>query len=122
MDIKPLDIKGDARGLLVEAYKLPQDGQVFYVIANPGRTRGDHYHLHKTETFLVIYGSAEITVKDRQSGNVMSAKVNGGKPMSVKVIPNHTHRITASDEGAIFLVWADEQFDENDPDTYPEEI
>lgn len=122
MRLDSLEIKSDVRGSLVEAYKLPADGQVFYVIANPSQTRGNHYHLRKTETFLVIYGSAEITVKNRDTGDVLSAKVNGSKPMTVKVVPNHTHQITASDEGAIFLVWADEQFNEGDPDTYMEEI
>jgi len=122
MDLQPLDVKTDSRGSLVEAYKLPTDGQVFYVIAKPGQSRGNHYHLRKTETFLVIYGSAIMSVKDRETGNIMKVEVNGTKPMSIKVIPNHTHSITANSEGAIFLVWADEQFNESDPDTYMEEI
>lgn len=122
MNLEPLEVKSDSRGSLVEAYKMPNDGQVFYVIANPREVRGGHYHLRKTETFLVMYGSAEITVKNRETGDVLSAKVNGSKPMAVKVVPNHTHQVTASDEGAIFLVWADEQLNEGDPDTYPEEI
>lgn len=122
MDLKQLEVKKDSRGSLVEAFKLPNDGQVMYVVANPHETRGNHYHERKTETFLVIYGSATITVKDRITDDVMEVKVSGSKPMSVKVIPNHTHQITASDEGCIFLVWCDEQFNESDPDTFPEEI
>lgn len=122
MELKPLETKSDRRGTLVEAFKFPADGQVFYVIANPGESRGNHYHTRKTETFLVIYGSAEISVKNRETGDVMNAQLNGSKPISVKIVPNHTHRITASDEGAIFLVWADEVFNLDDTDTYMEEI
>ena len=122
MNIEPLEVKKDDRGSLVEAFKLPTDGQVFYVVANPHQTRGNHYHLRKTEHFLVIYGSAEVQVKDRDSGNLMKIETAGNKPMVVTVTPNHTHNITSTDEGCIFLVWCDEQFDEADPDTYPEEI
>lgn len=122
MDLKPREVKKDARGSLVEAFRLPTDGQVFYVIANPGESRGNHYHTRKTEHFLVLYGSAEMTVKSRDTGDVMKVEVSGYKPMSITVVPNHTHRITASDEGAIFLVWCDEQFNEKDADTFPEEI
>lgn len=122
MDLQPLEPKADSRGTLVEAFQLPQDGQLFYVIAKPGESRGNHYHMRKTERFIVIYGGAEMQVKDRETGNVMKVSVNGSQPMAITVAPNHTHTITASDEGAIFLVWVNEQYNKEDPDTYPEEI
>lgn len=122
MDLKAREVKKDSRGSLVEAYKLPHDGQIFYVVANPNETRGNHYHERKTENFLVIYGSAEIKVRNRDTGDVMNVKLSGYKPIVATVTPNHTHSITASDEGAIFLVWASEQFDEDKPDTIMEEV
>lgn len=122
MQLEQLEAKSDHRGTLVEAFKLPDDGQVFYVIAKPNETRGNHYHLRKTETFVVIYGSAEIQVKDRDTGTVMKAELGGQNPMSVTVTPNNTHCITANDEGCVFLVWCSEQFDGEDPDTFPEEL
>lgn len=122
MQLEQLEAKSDHRGTLVEAFKLPNDGQVFYVIAKPNETRGNHYHLRKTETFVVVYGSAEIQVKDRDTGTVMKAELGGQNPMSVTIIPNNTHRITANDEGCIFLVWCNEQFNGEDPDTFPEEL
>lgn len=122
MQLENLKVNSDARGSFVEAFKLPSDGQVSYIIANPGQTRGNHYHLRKTETFLVIYGSAEMAVRDRETGNVMHAIANGTRPLSIKIVPNHTHAVTATSEGAVILVWCDEQFNEKDPDTYPEEI
>lgn len=122
MNLDPLEVKTDRRGSLVEAFKLPSDGQVFYVIAEPGEVRGNHYHMRKTEHFLVVYGSAVMQIKDRTSGNVMNVEVSGQKPMTISVYPNHTHNIVAKDGGAIFMVWCDEQYNESDNDTYPEEI
>lgn len=122
MQLEQLEAKSDYRGTLVEAFKLPTDGQVFYVIAKPYESRGNHYHIRKTETFIVIYGSAEIQVKDRSKGTIMKAELGGQNPMAVTVAPNNTHSITASDEGCIFLVWCDEQLNPEDTDTFPEEI
>lgn len=122
MDLKKLDIKSDNRGFLVEAFKFPTDGQLLYVITKPDEMRGGHYHLRKTERFLVIWGGATIVVKDRSTDDVMAVKVTGQKPLVVTIVPNHTHEIVANDEGAIFLVWVSEQFNPDDPDTYPEEI
>lgn len=121
MKIDKLEIKADSRGSLVEAFKL-SEGQVHYVIVNPHESRGNHYHLRKTESFVVIYGSAEIVVKDRESGDVMTVVANGSKPLRVTISPNFTHRFTATDEGAILLALTSEQFNPDDPDTYPEEI
>lgn len=122
MDLKELKTNVDSRGLLVEAFKLPEDGQIFYVIANPNETRGNHYHTRKTERFLVINGSAEMAVKNRATGDVMKVEVSGFKPMLMTISPEHTHAITAGSDGCVFLVWVDEQFNEEDPDTFPEEI
>lgn len=122
MQLEQLEAKSDYRGTLVEAFKLPSDGQVFYVVAKPNETRGNHYHTHKIEHFLVIWGSAEIQAKDRETGTVMKLEVGGQNPIRVTISPNNTHNITASDEGCIFLVWCDKQFDPEDTDTFKEEI
>jgi UDP-2-acetamido-2,6-beta-L-arabino-hexul-4-ose reductase len=122
MDLKELEVKHDITGSLVEAYRLKTDGQIFYVVIKPNETRGNHYHKRKTEQFLVIYGSAEIVSKDRVSGNVMKAEVNGNRPMCVTIPPNNTHAITATDEGCILLVWVDELYNKDDPDTIREEV
>lgn len=121
MNLETLEVKSDERGSLIEAFKFP-DGQLFYVIIKPGETRGNHYHNRKTEKFLVIWGSAIISVKDRETSNVMKAEVNGLNPMVAVISPNHTHNITATNEGCILLVWVDEVYDEKDPDTIQEEL
>lgn len=122
MNLEPLEIKNDPRGSLVEAFKFPNDGQVFYVMANPHEARGNHYHLRKTEHFLVIFGSAVISVKNRETNDIMNAEVSGFKPMVVTISPNHTHALIPNEEGCIFMVWCDEVFNPEDPDTYPEEL
>jgi UDP-2-acetamido-2,6-beta-L-arabino-hexul-4-ose reductase len=122
VNLEPLETKSDRRGTLVEAFKLPNDGQIFYVIAKPSETRGNHFHLRKTEHFLVLWGSAQIQAKDRETGTVMKVELGGQNPMTATIAPNTTHNITSSEEGCIFLVWCDEQYNEADSDTYPEEI
>jgi dTDP-4-dehydrorhamnose 3,5-epimerase-like enzyme len=122
MDLKPLAVKTDNRGSLIEAFKLPSDGLVFYVIIEPNETRGNHYHLRKTEHFLVVSGTAVMRVRDRTTENTMKVEVGGQNPMIMTIAPNNTHSITANWEGALVMVWCDEQFNEDDPDTYEEEV
>lgn len=122
MQLDLIEPKDDRRGRLVEAFKLPNDGQVFCVVAEPDETRGNHYHERKTEHFLVVDGTATMRVRDRETGNVMKVEVSGSNPMKITVAPNNTHSITAGEHGAIFIVWVDELFNVDDPDTIPEEV
>lgn len=122
MDLQQLDIKSDTRGTLVEAIRLPNDGQVNYINILPGETRGNHYHMRKTETFLVVMGVAQMMVKDRDTDNLITVTVSGDRPMLVSILANHTHNITALSDGCIVLVWIDEHFNPDDPDTFPEEL
>jgi len=122
MELDKLIKNTDRRGTLVEAFKFPNDGQLFYVVARPNEARGNHYHTRKTEKFLVICGSAIIQSKDRDSGNIMKVEVSGYNPMVAEIPPNHTHSITATEEGCIFLVWVDEIYNPDDTDTIGEEI
>lgn len=121
MKLDPLELKTDRRGSLVETFKLPNDGQIFYITVNPGEMRGNHYHLRKHEYFCVVNGSAVISVKDRETGTVMKVETGGSKPMTVEIVPNNTHNIT-SEHGCMCLVWTNEQFNPDDPDTFAEEI
>lgn len=122
MNLEPLELKVDSRGVFVEAWRLPNDGQISYITIYPKETRGNHYHERKTERFLVISGSAEFQIKDRQTGNIVKVSVTGLQPMVVTIVPNHTHNVTASDEGCVCLIWCDEQYDDEDSDTIREEL
>lgn len=121
MKLEKLDPKTDSRGTFVEAIKLPNDGQVSYLIINPGELRGNHYHLRKIEKFVVVYGTATIICKDLSTGTVMKAEVGDQNPMSIEIHPNNIHAIT-SKHGCICMIWCSEQFNEEDPDTFAGEV
>lgn len=122
MRLEKLEVKSDYRGDLIEAFKLPNDGLVFYLNIRPNEMRGNHYHLRKTEHFLVVSGTARISIRDKETGTVAHTDLSGGNPIVVHISPNHTHNITAGDGGCLCLVWCDEQLNKEDSDTYPEEI
>lgn len=122
MNLESLIVQSDRRGDFIEAFKLPTDGQVSYILIAPNEVRGNHYHKYKTECFVVVGGSATITVKDRDRGNIMSVRLSHQDPMAVTVVPNHTHNIIADNAGSLVLVWCDKQYDSDDPDTFMEEV
>lgn len=119
-----LEIKADDRGRLVSVFQFPKDvGEVFFSTSKPGAVRGRHYHLRKTEHFCVIAGTAKIRLRDRVTNELREYLVSGDEPEIVKTIINWTHDITNTGETEmILLVWSDEVFDPNDPDTFFEEV
>jgi UDP-2-acetamido-2,6-beta-L-arabino-hexul-4-ose reductase len=109
---------GDARGVFVEMLKTPDCGQFSYFTAHPGITRGGHYHHTKTEKFLVLKGEALFRFRHLVSGQAAEVRTQGGKPVVVETIPGWTHDITnvGADE-MIVMLWANEIFDRQRPDT-----
>ena len=118
-----LQIKEDPRGKLIEAFKIPGTGQVFYSTTNPGFTRGNHYHHRKVERFLVIQGTGKISMRHRETGEVKEFIVKGDAPEVIDMIVPWTHNIqNIGNDEMVMLVWVNEVFDPKDPDTYPEEV
>ena len=110
---------GDPRGVFVEMLKTPDAGQFSYFTAHPGITRGGHYHHTKTEKFLVIKGEASFKFRQMQTGEFYELKTTGEKPEVVETMPGWTHDITnIGDEEMIVMLWANEIFDREKPDTY----
>ena len=121
--IEDLTKKSDERGTLIELFKLPGVGQVFYSTTKPGYTRGNHYHLRKIERFCVIGGSGEITLRDRVSGEIKSVLVSGEKPQVVDMPINWAHNIkNVGDKEMKLIIWVNEVFDPKNSDTYPEQV
>jgi UDP-2-acetamido-2,6-beta-L-arabino-hexul-4-ose reductase len=121
--IKKLEKKIDKRGELVEVFKFPEIGQVFYIITKPGVTRGNHYHKRKIEKFCVIEGFAELVIKNKNSGEIKKINLSGDSPTVVSIPPNHIHNIKNIGEIDMFLlVWVNEIFNPSEPDTYAENI
>jgi len=110
---------GDPRGVFAEMLKTPDCGQFSYFTAHPGITRGGHYHHTKTEKFLVIKGQARFKFRHMQTGEAYELVTSGAKAEIVETVPGWTHDITniGSDE-MIVMLWANEVFDRQRPDTF----
>lgn len=109
---------GDPRGVFVEMLKTADSGQFSYFTAHPGITRGGHYHHTKSEKFLVIKGEALFRFRHLLTNELVELRTSGEKPQVVDTIPGWTHDITnVGDEEMVVMLWANENFDRNHPDT-----
>lgn len=109
---------GDERGVFVEMLKTWDSGQFSFFTAHPGVTRGGHYHHTKTEKFLVIKGSARFGFRNILTNEAYEVFTTGTSPQVVETVPGWTHDITnVGDEELIVMLWANEIFDRQKPDT-----
>ena len=114
----PLVKHGDPRGVFVEMLKTRDAGQFSFFTAHPGITRGGHYHHTKTEKFLVIKGRARFGFRHIDTGETYSCETSADKPQVVETIPGWSHDITnIGDDEMIVMLWANEIFDRQKPDT-----
>ena len=110
----------DARGVFVEMLKTTDSGQLSFFTANPGVTRGGHYHHSKTEKFLVIKGRAKFRFRNILTNDLYELCVSGEKSEIVETVPGWAHDITnTGDDELICMLWANEIFDREKPDTFP---
>jgi len=110
---------GDARGVFVEMLKTPDCGQFSYFTAHPGITRGGHYHHSKTEKFLVMKGIACFKFRNMDTLEEFEMVTSGEVPTIVETVPGWTHNITnIGDDEMLVMLWANELFDRENPDTY----
>lgn len=110
---------GDPRGTFVEMLKTSDSGQFSYFTAHAGVTRGGHYHHSKTEKFLVIRGKACFRFRHILSGEFYELFTTGEQPEIVETVTGWTHDITnVGDDEMIVMLWANEIFDRERPDTY----
>lgn len=118
-----LTIHKDERGELFEMFKIPNFGQVFYATSFPGVVRGNHYHTRKREVFCVVEGKGKISMRNRDSGEIKEYIVSGDQPEILEMPLNWTHNIeNIGDQKMKLIVWTNEIFDPNDPDTYKEKV
>ena len=110
---------GDSRGVFAEMLKTPDCGQFSYFTAHPGVTRGGHYHHSKTEKFLVINGQARFKFRHMYTGEAFELNTSGEKAEIVETMPGWTHDITnIGSDVMIVMLWANELFDRQRPDTF----
>ena len=126
-DLKP---NVDARGSFTEFLRTPERGQVSVNVSKPGIAKGNHWHMSKWERFLVVSGTASIKLRkvgEDSDGNpfpVDEYTVSGSDMRVVEMIPGYTHSITnlSDTEDLVTVMWANEPFDPENPDTYYEEV
>lgn len=108
----------DPRGTFVEMLKTPDAGQFSFFTAHPGITRGEHYHHTKTEKFLVIKGTAKFGFRHVVTNETFELITDGSLSKIVETVPGWTHDITnIGEEELIVMLWANEIFDREKPDT-----
>ena len=120
----PLKTNADARGSFTELLKTLGNGQFSVNISNPGVTKGQHWHNTKWEFFIVVSGRALIQERRIGSDEVLNFKVSGEEIKAVHMLPGYTHNIInlSDTEPLVTLMWANELFDPERPDTYFEPV
>lgn len=115
----PLKMNVDQRGSFTEFIKTPDRGQVSVNISKPGITKGNHWHNTKCEKFLVVSGRGVIRFRKIDSDTIIEYNVSGDKLEVVDIPVGYTHNITnTGDTDMVTIMWANEPFDKDRPDTY----
>ena len=120
----PLKMNVDTRGSFTELLKTASCGQFSVNISKPGITKGQHWHHTKWEFFIVVAGRGLIQQRKVGSDEVLNFEVSGEKIEAVHMLPGYTHNIInlSDSENLVTLMWANEQFDPNRPDTFFEVV
>jgi UDP-2-acetamido-2,6-beta-L-arabino-hexul-4-ose reductase len=116
----PVKMNIDDRGSFTELLRTANCGQVSVNISKPGITKGQHWHNTKWEFFIVVSGHGLIQERKIGSDEVLEFEVSGEKIEVVHMLPGYTHNIInlSSTEDLVTVMYANESFDPNHPDTY----
>lgn len=119
-----LKMNEDNRGSFTEIVKSIDRGQVSINISKPGITKGQHWHNTKNEKFLVVAGEGIIQFRKIGTDEIVEYKVSGKEMTVVDMIPGYTHNIinTSKTENLVTVMWCNECFNPEKPDTYFEEV
>jgi UDP-2-acetamido-2,6-beta-L-arabino-hexul-4-ose reductase len=108
----------DPRGVFVEMLKTKDSGQFSFFSAHPGITRGGHYHHSKNEKFLVVKGKAKFGFRHIVTDEYFELITTGDEPQVVETVPGWSHDVTNMGDDEMFvMLWANEIFDPENPDT-----
>ena len=119
-----LKMNVDARGSFTELLKTKSHGQFSVNISKPGIVKGQHWHNTKWEFFIVVSGKGLIQQRKIGTNEVLNFEVSGDKIQAVHMLPGYTHNIInlSNTENLVTVMWANEQFDPNSPDTFFEVV
>lgn len=120
----PLKMNTDERGSFTELFKTLKCGQVSVNISKPGIKKGEHWHHSKWEFFIVVSGRALIQMRKIGTSDILDFEVSGDKIQAVHMLPGYTHNIInlSDTEDLVTVMWANEAFDPQKPDTYGEAV
>lgn len=120
----PLKMNVDERGSFTELIKTEKCGQVSVNISKPGITKGQHWHNTKWEFFIVVKGHGLIQERKIGTDEIIEFEVFGDNIQAVHMLPGYTHNIInlSETEELITIMWANEQFDKDKPDTFGEKV
>ena len=119
-----LKMNCDNRGSFTELLKTADHGQFSVNISKPGITKGQHWHNTKWEFFIVVAGHGLIQERKIGTDEVLEFEVSGEKIQAVHMLPGYTHNIInlSDKENLVTVMWANEVFDKDHPDTFFEEV
>lgn len=118
-----LKMNEDNRGSFTEFIRTPDRGQVSVNISKPGITKGNHWHHTKNEKFLVVSGQGVIRFRKVGSKEIIEYKVSGESLEVVDIPVGYTHSIVNTGEtDLVTVMWVNESFNPNRPDTYYLEV
>lgn len=122
--IFPLKMNCDDRGSFTELLKTDNCGQFSVNISKPGITKGEHWHNTKWEFFIVVAGHGKIQERKIGTDEVIEFEVSGDNIQAIHMLPGYTHNIInlSETENLVTVMWANEQFDKNHPDTFGEKV
>ena len=116
-------MKTDHRGSFTEFIRTKNNGQVSINVAKPGITKGNHWHHTKNEKFLVVSGKGKICFRKYNTDEIIEYNVSGEKLQVVDIPVGYTHNIiNTGDTDMVTVMWANEPFNPEKPDTYFMEV
>lgn len=118
-----LKMNTDSRGSFTEFIRTNGQGQVSVNISKPHIVKGNHWHHTKNEKFLVVKGKGVIRFRKVGCNEIIEYRVNGDKLTVVDIPCGYTHNIeNVGEDDMVTIMWANEPFDKNNPDTFYEEV
>lgn len=119
----PLSMHSDERGSFTEILRTLEHGQCSVNISKAGITKGNHWHHSKNEKFVVVSGKGCIQLRQIGTDKIIEYHVSGEHIKVVDIPPGYTHNIINEGENELVTVmWVNEPFNPNQPDTYFEKV
>lgn len=120
----PLEMHQDVRGSFTELIKTLDHGQISVNISKPGITKGEHWHNSKWEIFIVVSGHGLIQERKIGADEILEYEVDGDHLQAVYMLPGYTHNLInlSKTENLVTVMWANEIFDPEHPDTFSEKV